>query len=78
MKSKAGNKLKKVRGFTLAMVALALTACLMEPEQKDPPTHQIDPSCFHLDSTTWADSGDVDHLSCHFDPSNNPVPPGPQ
>lgn len=72
MKSKAGNKLKKVRGWALAG-SLALTGCLMDPEPKAVQVdHQAPESCSHEDSTTFTDSSEVTHMSCTV---GEPQPP---
>jgi hypothetical protein len=47
------------------ILALTLTGCLMEPEQKT--IHrdtQVGPECLREDSTTWTDTSETKHISC--------------
>lgn len=75
MRSKPGNKLKKIRSLVLA---LSLTGCITEPEHKViHEDYQMPPSCLHSDSTTWTDTTETQAMSCKIDPSVSPIPPGP-
>jgi hypothetical protein len=66
MKSKSGNKLKKIRGLVIA-AGLALTGCLTEPKTiyED---HEAPASCLQYNSTTWTDTSEVTHMSCTINP----------
>jgi hypothetical protein len=61
------------------IVALALTGCLMEPEQKTVTRdYSVGPECLgHEDSVTWADSSETRHHSCTVDPTVEPSDPRP-
>lgn len=62
-----------------ALLALALIGCIFSPKPKTlTENHEIGPSCLRLDSTTWVDTLEVDHWSCHIgDSLPNPRPPAP-
>ena len=56
------------------LLALALTGCLMDPHPKDTIVNVYCPA--RPDSTSWADTSEIDHMSCRMDPSGEPKPPG--
>ena len=74
MKSKAGNKLKKVRGLVL-IVGLALTGCLTEP-QPVIHDHEAPAGCLDkVDSVTFSAPGETWHYFCFIGDSTEPQPP---
>jgi hypothetical protein len=68
----------------LALLAISLTGCLMEPEQKTVTRdYSVGPECLgQEDSVTWTDTTETRHHSCVVDPTeprdpSDPRPPSP-
>lgn len=78
MRSKPGNKLKKIRKLALA-ASLTLTGCILSPEHKTVIIHKdysVGPDCLTPDTTTFTDSSEIHTVAtCTVGDSTDPGPP---